>query len=140
MHYEYKLGRSFMGKLPFESDLWQGLQQIVLDNNIKSGQLQFIGALQKAVIGFYDQSEKRYCSVQIAKPVEIINGTGNISLKDGQPFIHTHVTLADQNGAAYGGHLLPGSKVFACEYYIQELVGPELHRKPDHITGLPLWG
>ncbi len=37
-----------------------------------------------------------------------------------------------------GGHLLEG-KVFAAEVHLVELVGKELVRKKDAITGLSLW-
>jgi len=64
---------------------------------------------------------------------------GNISLKDGRPFLHAHVTLADKEGHAFGGHLAPGTIVFVCELVVQALEGPEFTRELDQETGLPLW-
>ncbi len=34
-------------------------------------------------------------------------------MKDGEIFVHAHITLADRKGRAYGGHLMPGTMVFA---------------------------
>ncbi len=65
---------------------------------------------------------------------------GNISLKDNEIMVHAHVVLADFEGKAYGGHLMPGTKIFAAEFHIQEYVGAELTRVKDKETGLPLWG
>jgi mRNA-degrading endonuclease RelE of RelBE toxin-antitoxin system len=48
--------------------------------------------------------------------------------------------IFDWEGKAYGGHLMPGSVVFAAEYNIQEYSGGELRRIKDAVTGLPLWG
>ena len=53
--------------------------------------------------------------------------------------VHAHVTLADKNGKAYGGHLAPGTEIFACEVIVQALEGPEFKRGIDEETGLPLW-
>jgi hypothetical protein len=64
--------------------------------------------------------------------MEVLALGGNISLKDGQPFVHAHVILADGDGGAYGGHLAENSVVFALEFVIQELkADSSLHRQID---------
>jgi hypothetical protein len=63
---------------------------------------------------------------------------GNISVKDGRPFVHAHAVLADKNGNTKAGHLLEGT-VFAAEVYLRELKGAKLERKYDEVTGLSLW-
>jgi predicted DNA-binding protein with PD1-like motif len=50
-----------------------------------------------------------------------------------------HLTLADRDGRAFGGHAAPGCVVFACELVLSELHGPSLERAHDETTGLPLW-
>ncbi|MBF0522099.1 MAG: DNA-binding protein, partial [Candidatus Omnitrophica bacterium] len=50
-----------------------------------------------------------------------------------------HIMLADWEGRCYGGHLMPGTMIFAAEYCIKELTGLELHRGHDQETGLSLW-
>lgn len=47
--------------------------------------------------------------------------------------------LAHGAGTTFGGHLAPGTLVFACECVIQVLEGPQLVRRWDEQTGLPLW-
>jgi predicted DNA-binding protein with PD1-like motif len=69
---------------------------------------------------------------------EIASCVGNISMKDGIPFVHAHAVLADQNGNIKAGHLLEG-KVFAAEVHLTELIGSKLVRKNDPVTGLSLW-
>lgn len=68
-----------------------------------------------------------------------MNLTGNVSIRDGSPLVHAHVSLADYSGNAFGGHLAPGTTVFACEYIIQAFTGETLVREQDSETGLPLW-
>ena len=41
--------------------------------------------------------------------------------------------------AVHGGHLAPGTIVFACELIIEAFDGQELNRGMDRETGLPLW-
>jgi len=73
------------------------------------------------------------------KKLEIASCTGNISIKDGEIFVQAHITLADMEGKAFGGHLMPGTEIFAAEFFVQELIGQDLVRAKDEITGLPLW-
>ena len=72
--------------------------------------------------------------------MEIVAGLGNISIKDGKPFAHIHLTVADEQGWCYGGHLVPGTEVFAGEIFIRETeMVPALKREYDEATGLTLW-
>ena len=65
---------------------------------------------------------------------------GNISLLDGEPFVHVHVTLADKDGSAIGGHLDEGTKVWLIEAIITELNGPNgIERKFDDELCLNVW-
>ena len=90
---------------------------------------------------YYKQDEKKYVDcVNLEKTLEIATCMGNISILNDEVFAHTHVVLADHQGHCYGGHLMPGSVVFACEYVIQEFLGDPLCRSKDDTTGLMLWG
>ena len=60
-------------------------------------------------------------------------------MRDGNPFVHAHVTLADNAGHAYGGHLAPGTTIFACEFVLEVLSESVLERTFDETTGLYLW-
>jgi len=77
--------------------------------------------------------------VELNRKLEIASCTGNISIKDGETFVHLHIVLAGRDGKAFGGHLMPGTRVFAAEYFIMDLAGKKLHRVKDPYTGLPLW-
>lgn len=130
-----------MGRLAHNDDLLETLTRLCERNRIRCGFLQVIGAVQGAVIGYYDQKKKKYGrNIVLRQELEITSCLGNVSLKDGGIFVHAHVTLADERGKAFGGHLMPGTKVFAAEYVIRELKGTALVRKYDAVTGLYLWG
>ena len=136
---KFKGKEIIVGRLPYGADLLDGISEICTKNNIQFGWLQGLGAVQKARIGFYDQVKKEYHFLDLPEPLEITQLTGNISLKDGSPMVHAHATLADSSGKAYGGHLAPGTIVFACEVKIEILDGPALKRQFDQETGLALW-
>ncbi len=136
---EIKRTKTFMGKLEFGGDLLEELTSVCDQNDIRLGRAEALGAVQKARIGFYNQQARKYDFIEIDKPLEITKLIGNISLRDGKPMVHAHITLSDSQGNAFGGHLAPGTIVFACEFIVNSYDGPDHIRDYDEQTGLPLW-
>lgn len=131
--------RTLILRLPTGADLYDSLSKIVRDENIKIGHINAIGATSHAVIAYYDQASRKYLTIEFSDGMEIVSLIGNISIREGNPFVHVHVTLGDSQGRLFGGHLLQGTKVFACEVLIQEFEGNPLVREYDESTGLYLW-
>ena len=129
----------FMGKLSHGGDLLEEITDVCRKEKIQLGRVEALGTVQKARIGFYNQQTHQYQFLALDKPLEITKLVGNVSLKDGKPFVHAHITLADKTRNAYGGHLAPGTLVFACEVILEAFDGPILERNLDEVTGLPLW-
>ncbi len=128
-----------MNRIEKDEFLLEKLNEIIIKENIKLGFITGIGALQNLNFSYYIQDEKKYVSKAINKNVEVLNLTGNISIKDNKPFAHCHITVADEKGNSFGGHLAEKSKVFAFEYTIFVFEGEEKIRKFDKVTGLSLW-
>ncbi len=99
---------------------------------------EVIGSVKEAEIAYYQQHKQTYSTTKLKQPLEIAHCFGNLSFKEGIPFPHIHVVLADAKGRAYAGHLI-SAKVFAAELHLQELLGKKLEREHDTTTGLSLW-
>jgi hypothetical protein len=135
---EYKPNRELIWHIEHDSDLIQSITEIARNKGIRIGTFTAIGALKHARVGYYDQKDHEYRKIEIDSPHEIASCIGNISIKDGEPFIHAHAVLADEKGNTKAGHLFEGT-VFAAEVHLCELEGPRLERKYDEVTGLSLW-
>jgi predicted DNA-binding protein with PD1-like motif len=129
----------FMGRLSHGGDLLEEITDICRKEDIQLGWIEALGAVQRARLGFYNQETHEYEFFVVDQPLEITKLVGNVSLKDNSPFVHAHITLADKRGNAYGGHLVPGTVVFACEFILEIFDGPVLKRDFDEVTGLALW-
>jgi uncharacterized protein len=136
---DFRQGRCLMARLDHGTDIIGQITYLAKENVIKTGFVSIIGALSRAELGYYDQVSQKYGKIQIDEPVELVSCFGNVSLRNGEPFVHAHAALSDGAGRVCGGHLNSGT-VFAAELYMQELLGPNLERVPDSITGLNLWG
>lgn len=132
-------GRVWIGRAPFRADLLESVQVFAAKENIKCARVEVIGAVEKAVIGYYNQDKRVYEEIEFNEHLEILSCLGNLSLRDGEPAAHLHVTLGDRQGNLKGGHLQKGTVVFAGEFVIEEIIGPELFREHDQETDLPLW-
>jgi predicted DNA-binding protein with PD1-like motif len=129
----------FIGKLSHGGDLLEEITDICRKENIQLGRVEALGAVKRARLGFYNQKTHEYQFNVVDQALEITKLVGNVSIKDGNPFVHAHITLADNKGNAYGGHLASGTVIFACEFILEVFDGPVLKRNFDETTGLPLW-
>lgn len=117
-------------------DILERLNDLVLRNQVSAGSFTAIGAVEKATVGYFVGSGK-YSNISLQGPLEIVSCLGNVSMKEGAPFVHAHITLADKEGKTYGGHLMPGTTVGAAfELTLHSYDGIELTRKFDSKTKL----
>jgi len=136
---DFRQGGIFFARLDHGADIISQITNLAEKNGIETAALCAIGALSRAELGYYDQLSHEYGKISLEEPVELASCTGNISMRDGRPFVHAHAVLSDRTGRTWGGHLTSGI-IFAAEVYLQELTGLPLKRVPDSITGLKLWG
>ncbi len=93
-----------------------------------------IGMLREVTLAYWNGEE--YVQHTVESPTELLTLQGNFSLKEGEPFVHCHVTLGHEDGAVEGGHLMDATVNITNEIVIQELPGIAMHRKPE----VGLWG
>lgn len=132
----------YMGSIGHGKDILETLETFCLENEIKTAWVNLLGALSEATLSYYDQKEHRYVNRSFSGGFEILNGTGNISMKERTPVGHIHLTLSNSDYGCIGGHLVKGTaKMFACEFVLFVLEGAEplFRGSGDEETGLPLW-
>ncbi|MCD4847549.1 MAG: DNA-binding protein [Candidatus Aegiribacteria sp.] len=89
-----------------------------------------IGMLENIVIGRYDGTE--YIKETVKPSSEILSLQGNVSMKEGEPFVHLHVSLADEDMSSRGGHLFDGTVSMTIELVLMEI--------PDEFIRVPSGG
>jgi len=106
--------------------------------NVKAGVFTLIGALKQATVGCYRNGE--YKRIELKGPLEIASCMGNIAIdEEGGIVVHSHIVVSNEDGEAFGGHLMKGSFVGAtAELVVIEVLGINLRRTLDQRTGLEL--
>jgi predicted DNA-binding protein with PD1-like motif len=129
--------REYVARLEHGAD-WRGqIEAFAAEEDIEAAFFFGLGAVQDAVIAFYDQEREEYDSMRFDEPLEVTPVVGNVSMLDGEPFAHTHATLAHEDGSTVAGHL-DAATTFAGELYIREF-DTSLVREHDETTDLDLW-
>jgi len=130
---------SFLVRLPTGEDLLEALTSEFQKRSIRKAAFGVIGAVAGATLGYYDQAAKQYRNKEFQGHFEVLACVGNVSEKEGQIFVHAHALLAGADYICFGGHLMPGTPIFAAELYATEVLGKPPVRCLDAHTGLFLW-
>jgi uncharacterized protein len=129
----------FVARLPKGDDLLEAVTRVFRDRSISKAAFNVIGAVDRAVVGFYDTKARQYRNTAFDEALEIVACMGNVSIKDGEIFVHAHITLSTQDCRCVGGHLMPETPIFAAELFAHPLAGEPKVRVMDDPTGLALW-
>ncbi len=132
------VGRVFLVRADYDSEIVEFVTNLANREQLFSASFTAIGALKNAKLGFYNQQTHQYAEHVLVEPHEIASCIGNVSLKNGKPFVHAHAVLSNSSGNTRGGHLIEG-RVFAAEIHLIELLGQNIEREVDKTTGLSLW-
>lgn len=74
-----------------------------------SGSFYAIGALGRAVLGYFDPHSRNYIKIPVESQTEVASMLGNVAIgEDRTPILHIHVVLSFPDGHAVGGHLFEG--------------------------------
>jgi predicted DNA-binding protein with PD1-like motif len=133
-----EIASSYVVKLPYGGDLLVSIKKVAKEINIHAASFTAMGAVKKARVSYYDQTAKKYNELIFDEPMEIVSCIGNITEMKGDTIVHAHLVLSDEKGRAFGGHLLEGTELFACELMLNEYKSLGINRKYDERTGLNL--
>ncbi len=118
--------------------LMEALTEFCREKNILSGSISGLGAVSSATFRFLNPATKAYVDKTFEEQMELTAVVGNISRKDGNVYLHVHVTASRSDYTCIGGHLLDARINGACELFIEDY-GLEVGRYPDPETGLNLY-
>lgn len=138
--YEYKQvadGR-YVLSIKNHQEILEALGAFCAEKNILAGEVRGLGAVSGATFRFLDPATKKYVDQAFDEQMEITALVGNISEKDGKPYLHVHLTCGRRDYSCVGGHLLCARINGACELVVDKWDAP-VGRRVDDETGLNLY-
>ena len=112
----------------------ESLKRFADEYRIGFAELCAIGTFQQVTLGCFDTTANVY-----RNQVEVLNLSGNISRgEEGEPIVHTHVTVGRSDYHTLGGHLVEAT-VYPTLEIVVTTAPATVHRRRDPATGLMLW-
>ena len=130
-----KIDNSYIVHVEKGEKVMDTLTQFCIDRNITSGQLSGIGAVKNVDIGAYNITSKEYIHKIFDSILELLSFQGNVAIKDGEPFIHAHITLGNHDMEVSGGHLFEMEVAAVGEFIIHDFKD-KTHRVLNEEIGL----
>ena len=133
-----KFGDTYVVRMDRGEEILSSLIDLCRREDIHLAQVDALGAVDRAVVSVYDVPTKTFYKKEFNEPMEISNLCGTVSRKDGQVYIHLHVTVCDKNLAAHGGHANELRVAATCEMVVRTIPG-EVGRRLDEEIGLNMF-
>jgi len=106
------------------------------NNNINNAKISGIGAVKMSEIGAFDTIAKEYIRKEFNEILELISFEGNVTLKEGKPFVHAHVVLSNHEMQTLGGHLFETTVAAVGEFFLRKFDN-NAFREMNQDVGLP---
>lgn len=136
---EYKRYGSVIAlRLDKGDDITESVFKVAKAEGVKAAQVSGIGATDNFTVGVFDMAKKEYEKFVFNGNHEINALTGNITEKDGKPYIHLHITATGKDCKVVGGHLIKGVISLTGEIIIT-VIGGKITREYDATLGINRW-
>ena len=104
---EYKrFPQGYAVRLDPGEEIVEQLTRLVEQENIQLGSISALGAANDVTIGIFSTQDQKYYSQRYQGDFEISSLVGNVTRKDGAPYLHLHITIGNPvSGQVHAGHL-----------------------------------
>ena len=119
-------------------EIFTSINTVIKKENLKFCWLSGIGAFENILLGSYSIEKKGYIKKKFKGEYELTSLVGNVTIKDGKPFIHIHINMSDVECKAYGGHLFSATITATCEMILFK-GDKNVFRTMNENIGLYLW-
>ena len=116
----------------------KSIQRLFRKEKLNSGWVNGLGAIYDIELGCYDLNKKEYIRKIFTGEYELTSLTGNITFLNNEYFVHTHITISNNQFEGTGGHLFD-AKISATGEFKIELLNTKINRKFSKDIGLNLW-
>ena len=134
-----KFDQGYVLRLDPGEEIVASLTRLVEQENVQLGTVSALGAAGDVTIGIFNTREKQYYSQRYQGDYEISALVGNVTRKEGEPYLHLHITIGNPvTGEVHDGHLSSAVISATLELFLQVWDG-QVGRKFSDQVGLNLF-
>lgn len=105
------------------------------EGGVKTASVEALGGVRSLKLAYFNHAKRTYEQHTFREFLEVASLVGNITLRDGKPFLHAHGTFGRRDMTAIAGHLV-SAKVFPLLEVVMSPTSNRALRKFDDETGL----
>lgn len=132
-----KFENTIIARIDKGEEIIEQIKEIAIKEEIKLASIQALGAVGQFTIGVFKTDEKQYLSNEFNGDFEIVSLTGTINTMDNKFYCHLHMSVGNEKGEVFGGHLNRAIVSATCEMVITIISGI-VDRYYDEEVGLNL--
>ncbi len=134
-----KFSQGYVLRLDPGEEIVASLIRLVEQEQVQLGSVTAIGAANDVTIGIFSTQEKQYHARRYQGDYEISALVGNVTRKEGEPYLHLHITIGNPvTGEVHAGHLTSATISATLELFLQVWDG-QVGRKFSDQVGLNLF-
>ena len=133
-----KFPQGYVLRLDPGEEIVASLTRLVEEEKVELASVSALGAANDVTIGIFNTQEKQYYSQRYQGDYEIPALVGNVTRKDGAPYLHLHITIGNPvTGEVHAGHLSSATISATLELFLQVWDG-QVGRTFSNTVGLNL--
>ena len=134
-----KFSQGYVLRLDPGEEIVASLTRLVEQEQVQLGSVTAIGAANDVTIGIFSTQEKQYHARRYQGDYEISALVGNVTRKEGEPYLHLHITIGNPvTGEVHAGHLTSATISATLELFLQVWDG-QVGREFSNQVGLNLF-
>lgn len=126
---------NYLVRVDLGEEINESLVSFLKLEEINFGAIRGIGAAKDVELGYLDMATKQYVRKKIDEELEILSLSGNITNKEGAPFLHMHGVFSDREFRVHGGHFFKGTVSCTGEFTITLSQKDPVKRHPRSDLG-----
>jgi hypothetical protein len=136
---KYKVfGSTIVVRIDRGEELMTSVKSLCEKEGVTLASITALGAVDHVIVGLYKVEEQRFLPNVFDGEMEMTSLIGNVTVKDGEVYLHMHADFADETGRVFGGHVTEVIVSGTCEMFIQKIDGV-IGRRMDNETGINLF-
>jgi uncharacterized protein len=113
----------------------EAMVELAAKGKVSTALLTAIGGVNALCIAYFNHETKKYENHDYREDLEVTSLVGNVTLKEGKPFVHVHGTFGRKDLSVIGGHVVSATVHPLLELVVAPTTNKAL-RRFDESVGL----